>query len=618
MGFLEQHLLSAIVFLPLAGALMLLAFPRRKAAGARGFALGVGLLDLALAAWMWARFEPAVTTLQLVEETTWVPTFGIGYALGVDGIAILLVMLTALLAPIVVLSTYSSVTERVRDFMICLLLLQTGMLGALLATDLFLFYVFWEVMLVPMYFLIGLWGGRRRVYATLKFFLYTMSGSLLMLVAILYTVWAVREGGVTSSWAEVSQRLARVDLGAAELWLFGAFALAFAIKVPMFPFHTWLPDAHVEAPTAGSVLLAGVLLKLGAFGFLRYAFWLFPRAAALLMPTIALVAVIGIIYGALVAMAQSDLKRLVAYSSVSHLGFVMLGIAAMSVTSVSGGVLQMVNHGISTGALFLLVGVIYERRHTRQLEDFGGLARPMPRFAVVFVIIVLSSIGLPGLNGFVGELLILLGAFKSEGPALAVETGKLAWVGVAVAAVLGAMAVALVAVALSRRRVREQVGPRTRLAAVIAVALLAGVLLSPPWGGFAGGLLVQPLVEATGFAEAFREIFALLTVIAVTGVVLGAVYLLHAVQRVFFGPVRHPDNEQQADLNRRELAVLLPLVFVAFSTGLYPAPMLRAMEPTISAYTQQFRERAGLPPPGDVRPALMRSGGLARDSGATP
>jgi NADH-quinone oxidoreductase subunit M len=319
MSFLDDYLVSAIVLLPLLGAVLALAFPKGEHSGVRGFTLAVSLIDLALAIWMWVRFDPAAG-MQMQERIDWVPSLGITYAVGVDGLSVLLVLLTAFLAPIVVLSTYSSVKDRVREFMVCTLFLQTGMLGAFVATDFFLFYVYWEVMLVPMYFMIGIWGGRRRIYAAVKFFIYTMAGSLLMLVAILYTVWSVRDqGGLTFSYIEVSERLAAMPngLGGAEIWLFLAFALAFAIKVPMFPFHTWLPDAHVEAPTGGSVILAGVLLKLGTFGFLRYALWLFPKTAVVFLPAIGLIAVVGIIYGALVAMVQEDFKRLVAFSSAS-------------------------------------------------------------------------------------------------------------------------------------------------------------------------------------------------------------------------------------------------------------------------------------------------------------
>ena len=600
MSFIESHLLSAIVFLPLIGAIILLTFPRHESAGARGFALAVGLLDLGLAAWMCGRFDPSLTGIQLREMNEWIPSLGISYAVGVDGIAVLLVVLTTFLAPIVILSTYSSVSERIRDYLICLLALQTGMLGVFLATDLFLFYVFWEVILVPMYFLIGLWGGHQRIHATLKFFLYTMSGSLLMLVAILYCVWAVRhDGGLTFSFVDVAERLTRRPLGAASGWLFLAFALAFAIKVPMFPFHTWLPEAHVEAPTGGSVILAGVLLKLGTFGFLRYAMWLFPRTAADFMPAIGLLAVVGIIYGALLAMVQDDLKRIVAYSSVSHLGFVMLGIAAMTTTSVTGSVLQMVNHGISTGALFLLVGVIYERRHTRQLDDFGGIAKVMPRYATVFVLMALSSAGLPGLNGFVGEFLILVGTFRSTGLSLQATTGDIAWGAITVIGLLAVVGVGGVLVALSQlsqRPDQEQVGPRTRFAALTAVAALAFVIAAPPVFGFGGGLLIRPLTSMTSRTDYFAETFAVLAGLATLGVILSAVYLLFAIQRVFFGPISHPENAQLADLSVRERTVLAPLVIAAILMGLFPKPLIDVIEPTVANYTQQFRLRAGLAP----------------------
>jgi NADH-quinone oxidoreductase subunit M len=614
MSFLDQHLLTAIVFLPILGAIMLLAFPRGGESGVRGFSIAVTLIDLALAIWMWMRFEPRVPGMQLTERLEWVPSLGITYSLGVDGLSILLVVLTTFLAPIVILSTYSSVTERAREYMVSLLFLQTGMLGAFLATDLFLFYVFWEVMLIPMYFLIGIWGGRGRIYAALKFFLYTMAGSLLMLVAIIYVVWAVREpGGLSFAWADVAQRLAAADLGGTEVWLFLAFALAFAIKVPMFPFHTWLPDAHVEAPTGGSVILAGVLLKLGTFGFLRYALWLFPEASVQFLPAIGLLAVIGIIYGALVAMVQTDLKRLVAYSSVSHLGFVMLGIAAMSVTAVSGGVLQMVNHGISTGALFLLVGVIYERRHTRELEDFGGLAKVMPRFATIFVLIALSSIGLPGLNGFVGEFLILLGTFKSEGISVATTTGELAWAGIIAAQVVAAAGLLMVGFALARPEVRERIGRPGRLAVLAGLSALAVVLVAPPLGESRGGLLIRPLAGLTGSTDSFEQLFALLAVLAGTGVIFAAVYMLLATQKVFFGPIKHKENQHLADLSLRESLVLAPLCIVAVLMGLFPQPFLDAVQPSVAAYTREFRGRAGLVQLAEVEPRRQqrrRSGGV--------
>ncbi len=596
MSFVQEHLLTFIVFVPMLGAVLALAFPREETSGVRGFALAVSLLDLALAFWLWALFEPKTTGMQLTETIEWIPSLGISYSVGIDGLTILLVVLTTFLAPLVVLSTYSAVKERVREYMVCVLFLQTGMLGAFVATDLFLFYVFWEVMLVPMYFLIGVWGGKQRIYAAVKFFLYTMAGSLLMLVAILYTVWAVQDqGGLTFSWAAIVERLGSTELGGAEVWLFLAFALAFAIKVPMFPFHTWLPDAHVEAPTGGSVILAGVLLKLGTFGFLRYAMWLFPETAAAFLPAIGLLAVVGIIYGALVSMVQEDFKRLIAFSSVSHLGFVMLGLTAMTVTGVAGGVLQMVNHGISTGALFLLVGVIYERRHTRLLDDFGGLAKVMPRYAAVFGIIMLSSVGLPGLNGFVGEFLILIGSFQSEGIVLQqTTTGQLAWVGIIAAGLVALGAVAILGLKLARMP-REQAGVPTKVATLIGALLLAAALVAPPVGSFTGGLIIRPLVTVTPSVANFREVFALLAVLAGTGVIFAAVYLLLATQRVFFGPLRHAENEHLADLNLREGFVLVPLVLVAILMGVFPKPFLDAINPTVDAYARDFRARAGLP-----------------------
>jgi NADH-quinone oxidoreductase subunit M len=348
--------------------------------------------------------------MQLVESLRWMPSFGINYIVGIDGISLFLVLLTTLLTPIAILASWS-VQDKVKEYLIFMLLLETGMLGAFVALDLFLFYVFWEVMLVPMYFLIGVWGGTRRIYAALKFVVYTMAGSLLMLVAIIYL--ATRHAQTDQALTFDLLKLYGLHLPMEQqMWLFLAFALSFAIKVPLFPFHTWLPDAHVEAPTAGSVILAGVLLKLGTYGFLRFAMPLFPDAAMAAAPVITALAVIGIIYGAVVAMMQSDIKKLVAYSSVSHLGFVMLGLFALNIQGVQGGIYQMINHGLSTGALFLLVGMIYDRRHTRAIDEFGGLWKQLPIFSAVLLVVTFSSIGLPGLNGFVGEFLILLGAFS--------------------------------------------------------------------------------------------------------------------------------------------------------------------------------------------------------------
>jgi len=403
-------ILSLLVFSPLAAALLLALLPREPVAALRRAAFVFALVPLALACVLLARFEVGQGDFQLVERAAWIPQWGIEYRLGVDGVSLFLVCLTTFLAPLCVLAAWGDVHRRVKEFFVLFLVLETGMVGTLLALDLFLFYVFWEVMLIPMVLLIGVWGGQRRVYAAIKFMLFTMAGSLLMLVAILYCAWRVR--GETGTFGFGFERLLALHLTAPEqLWLFAAFALAFAIKVPIFPLHTWLPDAHTEAPTGGSVILAGVLLKMGTYGFLRFALPLFPAAAQAAAPLFAVLAVIGIVYGALVATVQPDLKKLVAYSSVSHLGFVMLGLFALTPIAVVGSLYQMLNHGLSTGGLFLLVGMLYERRHTRLLADFGGLWRAVPVFAVFFLILMLASAGLPGLNGFVGEFLILCGAF---------------------------------------------------------------------------------------------------------------------------------------------------------------------------------------------------------------
>jgi NADH-quinone oxidoreductase subunit M len=480
-------LLTLIVFSPLAGAALLALLPREPVTGVRRAALVFALVPFVLSLWMLVEFRVGEAGFQLVERASWVRQWGIEYRLGVDGVSLFLVLLTTFLTPIVVLASFGDIHRRVKEFFAFLLILETGMLGALVALDLFLFYVFWEVMLVPMYFLIGVWGGPRRVYAALKFVLFTMLGSLPMLVAILYCAWRVK--AKTGSFGFGYEQFLALTLSPQEqLFCFAAFALAFAIKVPLFPLHTWLPDAHVEAPTGGSVILAGVLLKMGTYGFLRFALPLFPGAVHTAAPWIVGLSVVGIVYGALVATVQPDLKKLVAYSSVSHLGFVMLGLFALTPTAVAGSVYQMLNHGLSTGALFLMVGMIYERRHTRRIADFGGLWSAVPVYAAFFLVVMLSSVGLPGLNGFVGEFLILLGAF-----------GR--W----------------------------------------------------PWA----------------------------TVVATSGVVLGALYLLWMYERVIFGPLVHEENAKLADLTRRELAVLVPVVALCFVMGVYPAPFLARMQPSI-------------------------------------
>ena len=406
----SSYLLTLVTFFPLVGVLVMLFISPEKKTVHRWLALIASLITFAISLVVLAQFNASNPDLQMVVDLPWIHVagFDISYHLGIDGLSILLVLLTTFLSPIAILSTWTAIEERVKEFMIFFLLLEVGMTGVFLAQDLFLFYVFWEFTLVPMYFLIGIWGGPQRMYAAIKFFLYTMAGSLLMLLAI---IWL----GIYQGSFSVPDLVAMGGIPAdVQMWLFIAFALAFAIKVPMWPLHSWLPDAHVQAPTAGSVILAGVLLKMGTYGFVRFNIPLFPEAAVKAAPVMATLAVIGIIYGAAVSYAQQDIKKLVAYSSVSHLGFVMLGLFALNPQGIQGGILQMINHGISTGALFLLVGMIYEQTHTRDFDVYGGLWKIMPIYGALTLIVSLSSMGLPGLNGFVGEFTILLGAFGSE------------------------------------------------------------------------------------------------------------------------------------------------------------------------------------------------------------
>ncbi len=414
---LETHLLSFVALSPAVAAILLGLVPGRKGQLVRWLSLLGSLAVFFLSILVWLGFDPDSGGMQMTEKISWIPQFGINYQLGIDGISLLLVLLTTFLVPIVILASWTSISDKVKGFHISLLLLSTGMLGAFLATDMFLFYVFWELMLIPMYFIIGVWGGPRKIYAAVKFFIFTMVGSIFMLIAILYTARQVfsATGSWTfdySVWAIWAPKLVFAGFSSPQGLAFLAFALAFAIKVPMFPVHTWLPDAHVEAPTGGSIILAGVLLKLGTYGFLRFNRVLYPDAWDAARPVVMILAVIGILYGAWVAMVQPDMKKLVAYSSVSHLGFVMLGLAAGTIASTQGAILQMVNHGLSTGALFLLVGVVYERRHTRMIADYGGIATVVPIYTAFFLLATLSSIGLPGLNGFIGEFLILSGSWS--------------------------------------------------------------------------------------------------------------------------------------------------------------------------------------------------------------
>mgnify|MGYP000185610919 CR=1 FL=1 len=424
MGFLEGvPILSIITYVPLIGALFIVAFIRGDNHRAiRNIATGVALIDFFLSIPLWFYFDPKASgqgLFQFKETIDWIPALGVKYSFGIDGIALLLILLTTLTGVIAIYSSFTAITHRQKEYYVLLLLLQTGMIGTFCALDFFLFYVFWEVMLVPMYFLIGIWGGGRRLYAAVKFFLYTLAGSVLMLLSIL-ALYFFNDGGIPFlninglNAGYTFDVLRFHEIGhlippQLQFWIFLGFFFGFAIKVPMFPFHTWLPDAHTEAPTAGSVILAAVLLKMGTYGFIRFALPILPDATLRVVPWIAALSIIGIVYGALVTLVQKDMKKLIAYSSVSHLGFVMLGMFALNPMGIRGSVLQMINHGISTGALFLLVGVVYERRHTRLIADYGGLAKQMPKYATIFLIAALSSMGLPALNGFIGEFTILLG-----------------------------------------------------------------------------------------------------------------------------------------------------------------------------------------------------------------
>jgi NADH-quinone oxidoreductase subunit M len=491
----KAHILSVILFTPLAGAVLLLLVKRNQENAIRWIGNVSATLGFVVAVPLWFWYEPMAGTWQLVERARWIPSIGAEYHLGVDGFSVLLILLTTLMGAIAVLSSWTAITERVKEYYIFMLVLQTGMLGALMALDFLLFFLFWEVMLVPMYFLIGIWGGGRRLYSAIKFFIYTLVGSVVMLLGILalYFFNYAATGTYSFDVTLYHQMTVPFDL---QKWVFLAFFLGFAVKVPMFPFHTWLPDAHTDAPTAGSVILAAVLLKMGTYGFIRFSLPILPDASRYFVPLIIGLSVIGIVYGALVALAQTDWKRLVAYSSVSHMAMVMLGMFALNPLGVTGSIIQQVNHGISTGALFLIVGIVYERRHTRDIAEYGGLSKVMPVFAAVFMIMTMSSIGLPALNGFIGELLILQGVFP----------------------------------------------------------------VSKAWAA-----------------------------VAVSGIVLGAAYMLWLYQRTMFGKIDNPANAGLKDLGVRELATFLPLIGLAFWIGLYPAPFLNRIETSVGRVVARVR-----------------------------
>ncbi|MBR56721.1 MAG: Fe-S-binding domain-containing protein [Myxococcales bacterium] len=503
--------LSILIALPVVAAIILAFVPRDARGVHRNLTLVVAIAEFLISLGMWFSFDSDPAKIFQFREQLGGSVFGVQFMLGIDGPALLLIMLTTFLMPLVVLSTYKSVNDRVREFMIALLLMEAGVIGTFSSLDLLVFYIFYEFMLIPMALLIGVWGGERRIYAAIKFFLFTLAGSLLMLVAII--VLHIKAGGQTFSIESILASLSADGLGQSEQrWLFLAFLLAFSVKVPLFPVHTWLPDAHTEAPTAGSVILAGVLLKMGIYGMYRFMIPLFPEAMGYFSPALMIISVVGIMYGAFVAYAQKDIKRLVAYSSVSHMGFVMLGLIAMTPTAVTGSILQMINHGITTGALFLLVGMIYERRHTRAMSDYGGIASVMPVFAVCFIIVTFSSIGLPGTNGFVGEFLILEGTMKEA---------------------------------------------------------VAGRHTFDSWALIANASVI----------------------LAATGIILGAVYMLTLVRRVFFGPLNNPANEKLKDLSFREWVILMPLIASIFLIGLRPSLLTDKYEKNVEAYLVEYRPR---------------------------
>ncbi len=498
----DAGLLNFVLFLPLLGVGLLLLSPADNHDFTRRITLTVMIVQFALAAWLYARFDSQVAGLQFETRLPWIADWGVSYQIGLDGYNILLVMLTAFLGPLVVAGAFSAITKDVKLFYAMVFLIQFAMMGTFLAQDLFLFYVFWETMLIPMFLLIGIWGGNRRIYATIKFFLYTAFGSILMLAAVIYLVYSLQTTSGITSFAFADLVKARLPLNV-QGWLLAAFALSFAIKVPMVPLHTWLPDAHVEAPTAGSVILAGVLLKMGTYGFMKLGFPLFPDATLLFTPWLMALAVLSIVYGACLALVQDDIKKIIAYSSISHLGYVMLGLLSLELTGIQGAVIQMVSHGLVAAGLFLMVGMIYERCHTRELAAYGGLAKLLPVYSVFFMILTLASVGLPTTSGFTGEFLVLLGAFKA------------AW----------------------------------------------------------------PLHQAG------QSLPLVLAVVAVSGVVLGALYMLRFALGFLYGAAKAP-HQPLLDLDAREKTILGLIVVAVFALGLFPDEPMRKTEMAAKAYKQ--------------------------------
>ncbi|HRE13158.1 MAG TPA: NADH-quinone oxidoreductase subunit M [Usitatibacteraceae bacterium] len=510
----DATMLNVVLWLPFAGMLAIAVVPAGRDGFVRGLTFWTMVVQFFLAAMLYARFDPAAAGLQAATNVPWIADWGVSYAVGLDGYNILLVLLTAFLGPLVTAGAFSAITKQVKLFYAMVFLIQFAMLGTFLAQDLFLFYLFWEAMLIPMFLIIGIWGGERRIYATLKFFLYTAFGSILMLAAIIWLVWWQWKGTGALSFAFADLLKANVPVGA-QFWLLGAFGISFAIKVPMVPLHTWLPDAHVEAPTAGSVILAGVLLKMGTYGFMKLGLPLFPDATRAAVPLLAALGTLSIVYGACLALVQTDIKKIIAYSSISHLGYVVLGLASLDLLGIQGAMMQMVSHGLVAAGLFLMVGMIYERCHTRELAAYGGLARVVPVYSVFFVILTLASVGLPTTSGFTGEFLVLIGAFAAG------------W--------------------------RE--------------------------------------LQAGGSA-----FFLAMAILAATGVVLGALYMLWFAQRFLFGAEKVPHGPI-TDLGGREKAILITLVASIFWLGLFPEGALRKSEPAARDYQQLIAGKAAAKAP---------------------